>query len=47
MKKQSRFIKSVVETSKSEMPALPWARGKARAAMIARRSATPDKVKRA
>ncbi|WP_353345043.1 hypothetical protein [Litorivita sp. NS0012-18] len=47
MKKQSRFIKSVIETSKSDMPALPWARGSARAAMIARRTEAAPKSKRA
>lgn len=37
--KQKRWMKTVVETAKVDVPALPWHRGKARAAMIAKRSA--------
>ena len=34
---KSRFIQSVTEAAKSDVPAMPWARGARRAAMIARR----------
>jgi len=27
-RKQKRWMKSVIETSKSDMPAMPWARAK-------------------
>ncbi len=37
--KNQRFIKSVVAASKTETPALPWARGARRAAFIAKRNA--------
>ena len=47
MKKQSRFIKSVVATAKSTDVELPWARGTRRAAAIARREAQTPILKRA
>lgn len=40
-RKQKRWMKSVIEASKSEMPALPWTR-KARA----EKAAAPQPVKR-
>ncbi|WP_299724128.1 hypothetical protein [uncultured Tateyamaria sp.] len=36
---KSRFIKSVLKTSGTETPQLPWARGARRTAFIAKRSA--------
>ncbi len=47
MKKQSRFIKSVVATSKSAEMELPWARGARREAAIARRKGQALILKRA
>ena len=35
----ARFIKSVVATSKTAQPQMPWARGARRAAFIAKRKA--------
>lgn len=37
MKKQPRWIKSIIETAQRESPALPWHRGMRRQAMIAKR----------
>lgn len=36
---KSRFIQSVTEAAKSDVPAMPWSRGARRAAFIARRNA--------
>lgn len=44
--KNQRFIKSVVAQSKSNTPAMPWARGARRAAFIAKRNGA-DVVKAA
>ena len=38
MKRQKRWMKSAIETSKSELPVLPWAR-KAKVAPTNRRAA--------
>ncbi|MDF3348733.1 hypothetical protein HKX17_01010 [Sulfitobacter sp. KE34] len=38
MKKNPRFIKSVVETAAKNDTVMPWARGARRAAFIAKRS---------
>ncbi|MFL4470347.1 hypothetical protein ACERZ8_10845 [Tateyamaria armeniaca] len=38
---KSRFITSVVKSTKSETPQMPWARGTRRAAFIAKRNAQP------
>ncbi|MBO9430717.1 MULTISPECIES: hypothetical protein [Sulfitobacter] len=38
MKKNPRFIKSVVETAAKTDTVMPWARGARRAAFIAKRS---------
>ena len=38
MKPKARFIASVITTSKTDMPALPFARGARRAAFIAKRA---------
>jgi hypothetical protein len=35
---KTRFIESVTQTAKSDVPAMPWARGARRAAFIAKRS---------
>ena len=47
--KQKRWIKTVIETARTEAPALPWARGTRRGEMIARRGTdkTPAKLRRA
>mgnify|MGYP000374139236 FL=1 len=37
MPAQSRFVKSIVSTSKSQDVKMPWKRGATRKAMIARR----------
>ncbi|WP_169833674.1 hypothetical protein [Tritonibacter mobilis] len=37
MPAQSRFVKSIVSTSKSQDVKMPWTRGATREAMIARR----------
>jgi hypothetical protein len=47
MSKQQRWIKSIVDTSKAEMPALPWARGTRRAAFVTKRSGQAPKRKSA
>lgn len=47
MKKQHRFIKSVIATSKTELSALPWQRGGHRAALIASRGISLAKPKAA
>ncbi len=39
MKPQKRWMKSVIATSKTELPALPWARKKSVKAEAQRRSA--------
>ncbi|SDF63271.1 hypothetical protein [Sulfitobacter delicatus] len=41
MKKNQRFIKSVVETAAKNDTVMPWARGARRAAFIAKRNAAP------
>jgi len=38
---KSRFIKSVIKSSQTETPQLPWARGARRGAFIAKRTAQP------
>jgi len=38
MKPKARFIASVINTAKSETPALPFARGARRSAFIAKRT---------
>ncbi len=35
---KTRFIKSVTKTAKSDVPAMPWARGARREAFIAKRN---------
>ncbi|WP_319825615.1 hypothetical protein [Thalassovita sp.] len=45
-RKQKRWMKSVIETSKSDMPALPWSRAK-RAERRAQRLAEQPKTRRA
>jgi len=47
MKKQSRFIKSVIATSKTETLVMPWQRGGRRAALIASRGISLAKPKAA
>lgn len=47
MARKVRFIKSVVETAKSDTPAMPWARGARRAAFIAKRNAVVQERKAA
>ncbi len=37
MKKQPRWIKSVIETAQRDTTAMPWQRGPRRQAMIAKR----------
>ena len=37
-----RFIKSVTEASAQDIPQMPWARGKRRAAFIAKRMARTE-----
>ena len=37
MKKQKRWIKSVVETARAETTAMPWQRGARRALTVAQR----------
>lgn len=44
MRKHPRWMKSVIETAKTETTALPWQRGARRAAMIVRRTATDTKA---
>lgn len=39
---KTRFIKSIVETARTTRAPLPWDRGTARAAMIARRKDAPQ-----
>ena len=36
---KTRFIKSITESAKSDVPAMPWARGARRKAFIAKRNA--------
>lgn len=45
MSKQRRWMKSAIETAKSEATALPWQRGARRTEMIARRDATSAKTR--
>ena len=47
MKPKARFIASIVNTAKSETPALPFARGARRAAFIAKRNASEKELKSA
>ena len=47
MKKQSRFLKSVIATAKDARVELPWERGVRRAAAIARRKGPAADLKRA
>ncbi|SEP81231.1 hypothetical protein [Thalassovita taeanensis] len=44
MQKQKRWMKSAIETSKAEMPALPWARGNRR---LNKAAAKPGKLRTA
>lgn len=46
-KPQRRFIKSVLKSAAECDIQMPWQRGARRAAMIARRDATPQALKRA
>ncbi len=41
MKKNQRFIKSVIDTAAKNDTVMPWARGARRAAFIAKRNDTP------
>ncbi|MCW8843015.1 MAG: hypothetical protein OQK00_06325 [Rhodobacteraceae bacterium] len=36
---KSRFIKSIMDGAKSDVPAMPWARGARRQAFISKRNA--------
>ena len=45
MRKQPRWMKSAIETAKTETTALPWQRGARRAETIARRDAPKAKVR--
>lgn len=47
MKKQRRWIKSAIETAKTETPALPWQRGARRTAFITSRNTPAKQVKSA
>ncbi|WP_439143826.1 hypothetical protein [Planktotalea sp.] len=47
MKPKARFIASVVNTAKSEVPALPFERGARRAAFIAKRNTEKKELKSA
>jgi len=47
MKKKNRFIKSIIATSKTEMPLMPWQIGGHRAELIASRGITLAKPKAA
>ena len=44
---KQRFIKSVITTAATDMPALPWTRGARRAAFIAKRKPMPSLSKTA
>ena len=39
---KQRFIKSVIAAAAEETPEMPWARGRRRAAFIAKRKLSPD-----
>ena len=41
---KSRFVTNVVATAKADTVALPWTRGKRRAAFIAKRATTEKKA---
>jgi len=41
MKKNQRFIKSVIDTAAKNDTVMPWARGARRAAFIAKRNSIP------
>jgi len=41
MKTNNRFIKTALNTSAKDMPAMPWKRGSRRAAFITKRSSQP------
>ena len=46
MKVRTRFIKSVIETSRQEIPQMPWALGTRRgAALAARRQTAPRRIR--
>jgi len=45
MSKQRRWMKSAIETARTEATALPWQRGTRRAEMIARRDAISAKTR--
>ncbi|MGR3483101.1 hypothetical protein [Salipiger marinus] len=47
MTRKSRFLKSVIAASQNAKLTLPWARGTARAAMIARRKPVEAGTRRA
>ncbi|WP_299772900.1 hypothetical protein [uncultured Tateyamaria sp.] len=38
----ARFIKSVTDAAKQDAPQVPWARGKRRAAFVAKRKAASE-----
>ncbi|MDV4145925.1 MULTISPECIES: hypothetical protein [Shimia] len=44
---KTRFIKSITASAKTDVPAMPWARGARRAAFIAKRTAGELEVKAA
>jgi hypothetical protein len=47
MQKQRRWIKSVIETAKTETTAMPWQRGNRRTAFAAKRQALSLKTRTA
>ena len=47
MKKQQHFIKNLIATTRSDVPALPWVRGNRRAAFLAKRTEATSKRKTA
>ena len=47
MKPKARFIASIVNTAKTEMPTLPFARGARRTAFIAKRTKDAPALKSA
>ncbi len=47
MKKQRRWIKSAIETAKSETTAMPWQRGARREGVIASRTAPARPLRQA
>lgn len=43
MLSNKRFIQSITKTAAADAPAMPWARGKRRAAFIAKRNGEEEK----